>query len=1011
MERKISHKVGVKVFSEAQLENVLPTYRNLFHKIEICRNVAEEELVQEKNRHYQYNFMYDNVFSILGKRGTGKTSVVFTLQKMIREKYGDVHKDVVLPLIIPEVIPDNCTVLGWILAIVKEEVKVLEDKIIELENKNESNFYSRRCRYMEGKDEDGLLDRLERLSQLFYAGSYNPSNEASYYRAVGNSALQAVDYYKFAKEIANFWDEWVKAICYLHALEKRKDQVCPLIYFIFDDVDLAPEKIDEILSVIIKYLSHPNIIVITTADEELFLEVIEKRLDRNIGRIPGEWRNYLLNAQGKQYIMWPSKVEEEPVKSEDIVSKTTRMYLGKVLPTSTRYYLSLFHTAKQKSVFCLEEQKSLGYGVTEQVETLINAIKDFRCADCIGDYNSAKQQCPLLHNFMEPDANIVNFYLYFMGNTSRQIGNVYIALQELIRNLIDCVKGFGRQLNILSTIYNDFRYFLGVAIRANHELTEAIDNVDDFADEVFLPVYNQWKMYINYAYLNEFLRKNLNGHSKQHKIEIALQLYSLLVFLENLLLIMEKGTDDRITHRKKVHAVHYLAEYIEQVAFEERHVFRVAMPPNEFFEHYSNLLDKLSVIVTDEMSDVKFNMEYFYEFTTYRYEILSGADALVEISADNHKWFSELVGMLFMVYGNAYVFRKTDMEKCLVYTDTTYLTDYERIIHTLVRNRMRDCFALTKLQEGWNPQMFQEAINNIDNDGEFYNLVQSIYTIFYEKGKNYAGLGEIIELVNEMCSRAVQNPLENVPFRFCSQNIIYDIKRNSSKLLERQGKERFLREYIQKIKNTGRSLGKNAILFDTNNVSVKLEQLSAMGYYWSQQKTKIMEGLSRCKAFESTVSVLMPKNLYTDIIRVFTSAAESIEIAPFDENIITQNDIEEILANMDIAIDLGDEKELSMAVELGLQVLVVNFLQSAYAYQTISERYEEGNNLSSKSLEQTNIDGVERDTYYYHLFKLMADVKTGDDIENEQIADIRDDIIAVSTRVRKAYIDALIQGD
>lgn len=48
MERKISHKVGVKVFSEAQLENVLPTYRNLFHKIEICRNVAEEELVRRR---------------------------------------------------------------------------------------------------------------------------------------------------------------------------------------------------------------------------------------------------------------------------------------------------------------------------------------------------------------------------------------------------------------------------------------------------------------------------------------------------------------------------------------------------------------------------------------------------------------------------------------------------------------------------------------------------------------------------------------------------------------------------------------------------------------------------------------------------------------------------------------------------------------------------------------------------------------------------------------------------
>ena len=141
MERKISHKVGVKLFSEAQLVIVLRTYQILFDKIDTCRAVAQEELSRGKKRHYQYNFMYDNVFSIMGKRGTGKTSVVFTLQNMIREKYGKEYNDVVLPLIIPEVIPDNCTVLGWILAIVKEEVKILENRVKKLERNREQEAY------------------------------------------------------------------------------------------------------------------------------------------------------------------------------------------------------------------------------------------------------------------------------------------------------------------------------------------------------------------------------------------------------------------------------------------------------------------------------------------------------------------------------------------------------------------------------------------------------------------------------------------------------------------------------------------------------------------------------------------------------------------------------------------------------------------------------------------------------------------------------------------------------
>ncbi len=216
MERKISHKVGVKLFTKEQFENVLPTYLNLFHKIDACRQAAQEEL-RELNaggtRHYQYNFMYDNVFSVLGKRGTGKTSVVFTLQRMIREKYGEKFSDIVLPLIIPEAIPDNCTVLGWILAIVKEEVKRLDDRINELEKRRKEDDFWNKCQFGAGvRKEIGLSDRLDILNQFFYAKSYNPSSESSYYQAIDNSASQTIDYYRFAQGIADFWDAWVQAI-------------------------------------------------------------------------------------------------------------------------------------------------------------------------------------------------------------------------------------------------------------------------------------------------------------------------------------------------------------------------------------------------------------------------------------------------------------------------------------------------------------------------------------------------------------------------------------------------------------------------------------------------------------------------------------------------------------------------------------------------------------------------------------------------------------------------------
>lgn len=278
-----THKVGVKILSDLQLKNTLPTYEKLMARIEACRAAVPNAAIPEK--HYQYTLMYDNVFSVLGERGTGKTSVAFTLQEKIQKNEKYARYDVVLPLVIPEVIPEQCTVLGWLLAIVKEEMEKLERRLQKLEQKNAGEQWRSRYRlYGENHMEESLVTQLEDICHMFFAGSYDPSNEKSYYRAVGYSVQQADDYYKFAKEITRLWDLWIKKIERCYELERQvtKCDICPMIYFIFDDVDLAPEKIGELLSVIIKYLSHPNIIVITTADERLFWGLLKISLTRRL---------------------------------------------------------------------------------------------------------------------------------------------------------------------------------------------------------------------------------------------------------------------------------------------------------------------------------------------------------------------------------------------------------------------------------------------------------------------------------------------------------------------------------------------------------------------------------------------------------------------------------------------------------------------------------------------------------------------------------------------------------
>ena len=76
------YKVGIRLLSLVQLENIFPNYQDLLDRIESYREMADYGLKGTAD-HYQYNLMYDNVFSIFGKRSTGKTSVAFTLQNIL----------------------------------------------------------------------------------------------------------------------------------------------------------------------------------------------------------------------------------------------------------------------------------------------------------------------------------------------------------------------------------------------------------------------------------------------------------------------------------------------------------------------------------------------------------------------------------------------------------------------------------------------------------------------------------------------------------------------------------------------------------------------------------------------------------------------------------------------------------------------------------------------------------------------------------------------------------------
>ncbi len=125
-----TYKSGIKTLNETQINNGLPGYDLLKNKIEIIRENAAANFNLEENLFE--NLKFDNIFSILGGRGAGKTSILFTLYDYLKNSPEQANNiNVLMPLIMPELIDNNDNFIGWILASMEQNLRACSHKSIE----------------------------------------------------------------------------------------------------------------------------------------------------------------------------------------------------------------------------------------------------------------------------------------------------------------------------------------------------------------------------------------------------------------------------------------------------------------------------------------------------------------------------------------------------------------------------------------------------------------------------------------------------------------------------------------------------------------------------------------------------------------------------------------------------------------------------------------------------------------------------------------------------------------
>lgn len=991
----LNYKVGIKILSDTQLANVFPNYRELLDKIELYRDKARK-LPEDYDKKPQYNLMFDNVFSIMGKRGTGKTSVAFTLKTKIEEIKPKSH-DMVLPIIMPEIIPNDCSVLVWLLAIIKDELTKWENeinKLINPENTDTSNAYWHNCHYNFASS-PSLVKQVDTLLELSFAGKYNPTGESSFYRVVGNSVRQAEDYYKFSCEITRLWNMWADKAKRLHNT-KADESCCPMLFFIFDDVDLEPQKVAELLSIIMKYLSHPNIIVITTADEEMFLEVIENNLDKNIGRLPREWRSYLNRQPGDPF--WQYNTNNNIIQADDLITQTARMYLGKVLPTSTRYYLRLFNRVEEKAEFRLNDQLTLASIMENDIDDLIKT--------CL----QQKHRTPKIPEGRINFLKISKFYLSFMGDTSRQIGNAYLGWNELFKNLkriitisqYECSKD-----EVLEQIYTGCRSFLYVEINANHDLADVINHTEDFVSEVFWKNLNGWNPYVNYYYWNEFLNKTVYERkdiSRKKLLKVALALYALLMTLESILLILENGIKNGITERKRTHGISSMINFITEHFFNDKLLFRMGMPADAFFTHYSTLLDRLVHSFTDiDIQSTYFYKEYLYSFIDLPYNDEEFYTInLQKMLDENREWLSSITGILTMVYGNISLIERRNIDVCWLYAAEPLKAGYQSAVDDLLYTSLLQDLEMPNLitEESeiiylWDIIAYQNDKDSITNyiDKEIEYLYSSLSN---NDSPQFVTLTWALEYIFQKYEKEWQ--IQNVSWYASYINIPIGVDLGDDIIYLLQQFRYFVENKIL--------LTEYICISDLPTWADRVQAVCGENQTIDNLLLKIMREKEYIPP-KSHIGYVNAK-YYTEIKAILERTYVRVQYRNRLESDDTLSDIKDLFSEIDYVINSNDKNELRKACELGFGILSIHRLQLYYLHNKMITKYQNAHRLSARGVEFTNPDNAEKNkTYYYNLYLKICDIISNDYPGESTLKTFLSQ--AVRSEINR-YLDSMIRG-
>lgn len=430
------NKIGAKVLPQVDVKLMLPNYTNIDSQLkkiqEIAKQIGELNVYDETDPEFIKH--HNNVFSILGERGSGKTSILLSLKYYLM-KLGDLSDEIkedkeeplfkninsnaiFLPIVIPQDMDDDSDSLGWIIGFFRKYVREADQKINE-DKKRYKDFISD-CSYRTDS-QTKISEAYEELTK-----TYILRKEEFRKKILTNNFTGTLDYVKSNTETLNLdisltkrFNDFINTYIKFKKVGKSstRPESEPLIFLFFDDVDLSNRKCLDVLETIMRYLCHPNIVVFIAGEYNAFKEALTIEFLR---------RDNLLDARMmmNNYI---NELEEPKSKNESSLfnfneedkNNTSEMalnirknlaydYLKKVLSPALRFELTKL-TDYQKSEFNVGSKSLI-----ELIELKFNL----------------KGKSNFLLNGKKSESNTIYSYFSIFDSKPRGLTNVYYYLEN-----------------------------------------------------------------------------------------------------------------------------------------------------------------------------------------------------------------------------------------------------------------------------------------------------------------------------------------------------------------------------------------------------------------------------------------------------------------------------------------------------------------------------------------------------------------------------------------------------